>query len=173
MIAAIYQISDHDKIALIWSYYKNEGMQGVFTALAAISGGRVLGTYTTITEIISYPFGFGANPDFLIHTKESVSQFQVQGYNTKVSSTPVSGILSFVYVFGIFGLGLLSFLISKCVSNSKIRFETLVIILLGILYSPPSSPIWIIAVIQSMQKKLIYQIQSSDSNQNSTKDIHI
>lgn len=149
---AFYQISDHPKISLVLEYLSKDRLAGAFTALAAISGGRVLGTVTTISEILQYPLGYGANPEFMTGQKVSVDEYNVAGYDTRISARPVSGILSFTYVFGIWGLLLLGYLISRTTRSAKLNMEVAAILLIGVLYSPPGSEIWIIGLLFALRE---------------------
>lgn len=152
MGAAFYQVSDHPKISLVLDYLYQDRAAGAFTALAAISGGRVLGTVTTISEILQYPIGYGANPEFMTGQKVSITEYSVVGYDTRISARPVSGILSFTYVFGIWGLLLLAYLISRTARSAKLNMEVVAILLIGVLYSPPGSEIWIIGLLFALRR---------------------
>lgn len=134
------------KIALIINYFQLEGLQGAFRALAAISGGRFLGTYTTIIDIISWPFGHGANPEFFAQVKEVLTdQFQVEGYQTRISNRPVSAILNFIYVYGFVFLIPLWLSLRKSVGRLQLSAQSVAVLLIGLLYTPPASELWILA----------------------------
>lgn len=132
------------KVALLIDFYRTGGVQGIYTALSAVSGGRFLATVETILNILRWPLGYGANPSFLLSEKIELAS-QVKGYNTRVSARPVSAILNFLYYFGFFMLIPVWRAIRSNVGSGPFGMQAVALIIIGIIYTPPGSEAWMIA----------------------------
>ena len=140
------------KVNLIVAFYQQDGLSGVFTALAAVSGGRFLATYTTIIEILSWPLGHGADPEFFERGREELkNRFQVEGFRTRISNRPVSGLLNYLYVYGLAALVLFWLVLRNNISRQRFTSVSVAVLLIGIIYTPPGSELWVLAMASSFR----------------------
>lgn len=148
-IGAGYALERQPKVQLLISNFMDSGLDGVYIALAASSGGRFLGTVETIKAIGDQPLGHGFDEHFFSDEKKSVENIQVKGYNTRASPRPISPILQILYVFGI--LSLVPFLYAFAQHYGRADYAAIVFLLIcGILYTPPGSEIWTMALLKSL-----------------------
>lgn len=153
VITAIINVGpQHPKISLLMEYFDHYGVQGAYTAMAAISGGRFLGTVQGISNIIASPLGSGANPEYLSGVKIEVDEFQIQGYLTRVSPRPLSAILNYIFFLGLPMIAPLWFAMRRNIGKSKLTLSGVALMLIGVVYSPPGNELWIIALCLSLRK---------------------
>lgn len=149
-LAIFYFGSNHPKIAIIIAYYQADGIGGVYTALAAVSGGRFLGTMETIASIVRWPFGHGADPDFVFGEKVELDDFHVEGYRTRVSARPVSALLIYLYVFGVLMLVPFWYAVRRCVGRIEVGLRATALLIIGVIYSPPGTEAWLTAFLATV-----------------------
>ncbi len=150
-VCIFYAVSSHPKIDLLIQFYKSHGINGVYSGLSAVSGGRFLGTMTSVAEIIDWPFGHGANPDFIFGEKVETEDQSVAGYSTRISARPISALLNYLYYFGVFMLYPLWLAIRRNVPRPRFRMQTWALLVIGILYTPPGNEAWLMAICASMK----------------------
>lgn len=143
-------IIEQPKIAILWSLYQSNGLDGAVTALAATSGGRFLAITNAISEIFQWPFGYGVDPSFFSAETFEVNGYQIDGYVTRTGARPNSPILVGIRVFGLALLIPLWLSIKYAVGRSKFGAKAIAILLIGVLYTPAGSEIWLIAFMLSI-----------------------
>ncbi|MCI5117189.1 MAG: hypothetical protein D3913_04370 [Candidatus Electrothrix sp. LOE1_4_5] len=155
IIAVIgYQYAlENPKIKIFYDEITHYGIEGGYNALAATSGGRFLAATATISNIIQWPLGYGADPEFFSKNTDEIDQYSIAGYRTWVSSRPISAILNFLYVYGLVITCFLVLLILSMNRGKKVSILTLGILMIGTLYSPPGTAVLLIALLISFKGK--------------------
>lgn len=149
-VLLIYVAGTNPKLEFVYFSYMQHGVVGIYDALAASSGGRFLGHVSGVVDILSWPLGYGAEPDFL--TRETHGQViggdgLGGGFIVVEGHRPISAILVFARVFGLWGLALLFLMIWMLVRDVRDKRFLLAPLLLATLYSPPGSEIILIATL--------------------------
>ncbi len=152
VVSMLIYAPSNPKVALIIELYQKHSYEGVFTALAATSGGRFLGTVTSIQEIAESPLGHGADPKFFSGEKEENDEYKIEGYISRVSARPLSPILQYIYIFGLLMLLPLWMCIRRCVPIRHFNATSCFLLMVGILYTPPGSEVWLMALMFTLRE---------------------
>lgn len=143
---------ENPKTNLLIELYQEEGISGAKTALAAASGGRVLGMFNAIDTIADNPLGHGPDPAFFGGVKVVVDSDTVKGYLTRASARPVSSTLTYLYVFGWPMFLLLLYAVRKTAGRLRAVQSVLFVGVLSVLYSPPMSEITLLLLLSVIYK---------------------
>ena len=153
VIMSMYAPKVNPKIQLIFDLYETKSYEGVFIALAATSGGRVLGTLETIQNIAKWPLGHGIDPDFFAKEKENISEYQVSGYNTMVGGRALSPVLQYAYCFGLLMFLPLWVSMKRCVPIMRFNGTVFFIIIISVIYAPPGSELLLMALMAALSER--------------------
>lgn len=142
---AIDFLQSNPKFAVIYQLYLREGFDGLYTGLAATSGGRFLAIVETTQAVLLNPLGHGAYPDFFARERGEELERLIAHYRTWVSTRPTSLFLNFLYVYGWVPFAILIIMTLKMAARyTKGRLADpilWVLLFYGVFYSPPSSPL--------------------------------
>lgn len=154
-------IQNNPKTAIAIDSYQSDGLSGAFSALAATSGGRFLGSVNAISLIIGRPFGSGADPEVFQGEKAVQEDQPVPGYVLRSSPRPVSGALTALVIFGIPFVLVLSLSVRSVVGPFRMSAPLVFAIVLSVVYSPPFGEMSLLIILAASYAQALSRLNSS------------
>lgn len=143
-------IQNNPKTAIVIELYQSEGISGAFTALAATSGGRFLGSVNAVDSIIDRPFGGGADPKIFAGHKVVEEDQLVPGYLLRSSARPVSGALTVLIMFGLPFAFLVAWSIRSIIGPYRLSAAVVFAVILSVVYSPPFGEMSLLVILAAV-----------------------